>query len=235
MSPGRRSFLLGALAAFTAPALPASAPVAPPPPPPLQAAGGLARAEFGFKLNNRELWTTGYSTREEAMEAARKACAYDGCGAEVGRVEPHSMTHSDYAEAIAEHFLNEEGPEFGPTLMSALEGANQDSDYEGDFADSIYRLGPDELNEPARAAVAAAFRRQGLEALAEMILLNGSAGIEELGEQVTEALAKDKELGDELEALMDAWATRHDLEPDLRSLYTMEVEQIPAPPGAVAV
>jgi len=153
-----------------------------------------------------------------------------GAGAKVGRVKFRTIYHPNYAKEVAQHL---EGgacsSELGQLLIDDLAGWNEDNDYEGDFATSIEQLGPGELDEPARQAVAASMRRLGAATLAELVMLQGFAELEPLDDELVNGLAQDPTLASELEALMCSWCERHELEKELRTLDSYEEEEVIKP------
>ena len=229
----RRSFLLGSIAAALATAAP-PAPAVPAAPVAPAMVPGTAMAttvrEYGFSTNGGEWWSCGFSSREEAKLAALDELG-PGDGAKVGLVIFRSLYHPDYAEAVAEQFLNGGCKEMGQTLIDALTGCNEENDFEGDFISTADFVGPAELDQPARLAVAASMLRLGVATLAELVMLQGFSDIEELDDALVEGLAKDATLSAELEALMRGWCERHELDKQLRTLDSYEEEEVmrPAP------
>lgn len=212
MSVGRRSLLkLAAAAAVAAgapvvpeaPAAVLAAPVADPPPvPPM---------EFGYSLNGGELWNTGFATREEAIEAALEY----GEAFSTAEVRLRPITYPrDLPEEVA-NWLHDPGCP-GNAAAGWLSGCNEDSDYEGEFDDACYRHAQ-ELREPVRAAIAAAVRRAGFEDWARAVETEdwpeGNPP-----EALTDAIEKDQALQEDLLAILVAYAERHALEGELRTL-----------------
>lgn len=192
-------------------------------------------SEFGFSLDG-ELYQTGFADRAAAEEAARLYSP--GSAFQVAEVTYHALCGpSEGGEAAVDHLINDRT--LGSDLVEWLVCANEEGDYEGDFADACHRaLRADRaaVEGPARMALAEALRRAGQPAAAETVAAGGNLTDHgDLPDAAYEALAADAALSDAWERHMLAWAEANDLGNELRGLQVTSVEEHPAPaPSAVA-
>ncbi|WP_372393741.1 hypothetical protein ABMY26_00480 (plasmid) [Azospirillum sp. HJ39] len=222
----RRSFLRGLVAAPVAAAL-APAIIASPP----TASAAVITPEFGYLLADRQLWSTGFSSRAEAIADAMSHC--NGAAFETAETTRYSVTYPDFAEAAADWLGNDDG-HLGNWLVDALTGANDDGDFEGEFTDACNRVSREPIGNAGRTALGAALRRQDAVALADKVEA-GKVPDEDWAapDALFEALQSDKVLGAEIETAVRAWVSANNLEDDLRGLMINAVERHPSPTAAV--
>ncbi len=220
MQISRRAFLSLAAAGLVSAAVPA-----------VPQAGPVS--EFGFSLDG-ELYQTGFADRAAAEEAARLYSP--GAAFQVAEVSYYALSRPyEGGEAAVDHLANHRT--LGADLVDWLVCANEEGDYEGDFADACHRaLRADRaaVEGPARTALSEALVRAGQPEAAARVAA-GLALESDLPDEAYEALAADAALSSAWEGHMLAWAEANDLGRELRGLQVSAVEEHPEPaPAAVA-
>ncbi|WP_137107713.1 hypothetical protein [Azospirillum argentinense] len=193
-------------------------------------AGVIAlKPEFGYVLAGGDYWTTGFTSRAEAIAAAMAEAG--GKPFQTAEVANIPITYPDFAEA-ADDWLQNEG-HLGNWLMDALTGHNADADFEGEFTDACGRVSREPIGAAGRKALGEALRRHGAPELAEKVEA-GQTPDEDWGlpDQIHDAIRADRALHSEIEAAVRAWVDEHDLDLEARSLTVEAVEDHPATAGA---
>jgi len=194
-------------------------------------AGVIAlKPEFGYVLAGGDYWTTGFTSRAEAIAAAIAQAG--GKAFQTAEVANIHITYPDFAEA-ADDWLQNEG-HLGNWLMDALTGHNSDADFEGEFTDACGRVSREPIGAAGRKALGEALRRHGAPELAEKVEAGQTPDEDwEIPDQIHVAIRADRALHSEIEAAVRAWVDEHDLDLEARSLTVEAVEDHPATAGAL--
>lgn len=202
MQFSRRAFLSLAAAGVVAGAVPADA-----------GADLPAGPGFGFSFDEY-LYETGFLSQEEAVAAAR--ASRPGSAFVTAEVSYHPFHMPDeLGEKVVDHLLN--GRALASDMADWLACANEEGDFEGEFADACYRSDRKALAEAGRASVADALWRAGDAELASAY----AAGRElpsDISDGILDAVAADAVLAGELAASLTAFAEANRLADEIRGL-----------------
>ena len=235
MKLARRSLMLSAAALATglrpAVAMPGVLPI------PEAVAETACAAEFGYSFDG-SLFEAGFASHAEAASAAASAGSTSRSAFTTAQITRWTMVQpSDLACDIAGALAD--GDSIGRTLVAALEGSNQDGDYEGEFGDACSYAASkhaDALERESRTLVASALERLGHPVMAAQVAATGSLEDRPAWDDaVIEALGNDLKLDAQLAKTLMEWATGQGLEDELRRFELADILEHPASAAAVPV
>jgi hypothetical protein len=230
----RRSFILGSASALAAaasgvgipPVASAAVAQAVPAVAPVLRDGG----SWGFSTCG-DVWSTGYCSREEALDHAMWEGHNDEeVSVEIGYCVPDRITIPQGASEDMAEWLSDPRGGLGRILRETFMGSNEEIDWEGEFSDAVSAAEHRSMDAPAAAAVAACLARLGRSSVAVAVLACDQTVINlvpfETEDDVLEAVSGDEALSSDLAAIMAAWVKRSGLSKAGRTLRTSDVSSV---------